>query len=223
MPSEVKWAISFLAGGVLMWIGWKLYFVLVTLHVHGLPGAHCRDSAAKRRSGGLGGRVRRIGQPDGIRSAWRGDVSFCAPPRGARSMFMFTSMAADSDSGQPTTAAADTPCWSRLKADEVGAGPIPRQPPAASFAGSTAGSDATAMRRARRIKVSKFRHQLFRSIVRSWRNWQTHQLEGLAVAIPWWFESTRPHQNAPTRKKDRAKKIETNPRIILEIFCACRI
>ena len=31
--------------------------------------------------------------------------------------------------------------------------------------------------------------------VRSWRNWQTHQLEGLAVAIPWWFESTRPHQD----------------------------
>src|SRR5579872_4882824 len=30
--------------------------------------------------------------------------------------------------------------------------------------------------------------------MRSWRNWQTHQLEGLAVAIPWWFESTRPHQ-----------------------------
>lgn len=30
--------------------------------------------------------------------------------------------------------------------------------------------------------------------LRSWRNWQTHQLEGLAVAIPWWFESTRPHQ-----------------------------
>jgi hypothetical protein len=29
---------------------------------------------------------------------------------------------------------------------------------------------------------------------RSWRNWQTHQLEGLTVAIPWWFESTRPHQ-----------------------------
>src|SRR5580698_1995095 len=29
--------------------------------------------------------------------------------------------------------------------------------------------------------------------MRSWRNWQTHQLEGLAVAIPWWFESTRPH------------------------------
>ena len=33
MPSEVKWAISFLAGAVLLFIGWKVYFVLVTLHV----------------------------------------------------------------------------------------------------------------------------------------------------------------------------------------------
>jgi hypothetical protein len=28
--------------------------------------------------------------------------------------------------------------------------------------------------------------------MRSWRNWQTHQLEGLALARAWWFESTRP-------------------------------
>ena len=33
MPKEVKWAISFLAGAVLLWVGWKAYFVLVTLHV----------------------------------------------------------------------------------------------------------------------------------------------------------------------------------------------
>src|SRR6202167_4453585 len=33
MPSEVKWAISFLAGGLLLFIGWKVYLVLVTLHV----------------------------------------------------------------------------------------------------------------------------------------------------------------------------------------------
>jgi preprotein translocase subunit SecG len=33
MPSEVKWAISFLAGAVLIWIGWKVYVVLVTLHI----------------------------------------------------------------------------------------------------------------------------------------------------------------------------------------------
>ena len=30
------------------------------------------------------------------------------------------------------------------------------------------------------------------SPTRSWRNWQTHQLEGLALARAWWFESTRP-------------------------------
>jgi hypothetical protein len=28
---------------------------------------------------------------------------------------------------------------------------------------------------------------------RKWRNWQTHQLEGLAVAIPWGFESPLSH------------------------------
>src|ERR1700723_2524742 len=33
----------------------------------------------------------------------------------------------------------------------------------------------------------------FTSSLRSWRNWQTHQLEGLALARAWWFESTRPH------------------------------
>jgi preprotein translocase subunit SecG len=33
MPSEVKWAISFLAGAALLWIGWKVFFILVALHV----------------------------------------------------------------------------------------------------------------------------------------------------------------------------------------------
>ena len=33
MPSEVKWAISFLAGGFLLFVGWKVYAVLVALHV----------------------------------------------------------------------------------------------------------------------------------------------------------------------------------------------
>jgi hypothetical protein len=28
---------------------------------------------------------------------------------------------------------------------------------------------------------------------RAWRNWQTHQLEGLAGAIPWRFKSSRSH------------------------------
>src|ERR1700756_5696449 len=33
MPKEVKWAISILVGLGLVWLGWKVYFVLVTLHV----------------------------------------------------------------------------------------------------------------------------------------------------------------------------------------------
>ena len=33
MPREVKWAISFAAGGFLLFVGWKVYAVLVTLHV----------------------------------------------------------------------------------------------------------------------------------------------------------------------------------------------
>jgi preprotein translocase subunit SecG len=33
MPKEVKWAISFLIGGILLWIGWKVYVVLVVLHI----------------------------------------------------------------------------------------------------------------------------------------------------------------------------------------------
>jgi preprotein translocase subunit SecG len=33
MPREVKWAISLLVGAGLLTLGWKVYFVLVTLHV----------------------------------------------------------------------------------------------------------------------------------------------------------------------------------------------
>ena len=33
MPREVKWAISLLVGLGLLWVGWRLFFVLVTLHI----------------------------------------------------------------------------------------------------------------------------------------------------------------------------------------------
>ena len=33
MPKEVKWAISILVGLGLVWLGWRVYFVLVTLHI----------------------------------------------------------------------------------------------------------------------------------------------------------------------------------------------
>jgi mono/diheme cytochrome c family protein len=47
--------------------------------------------------------------------------------------------------------------------------------------------------------------------VRSWRNWQTHQLEGLAVAIPWWFESTRPHHLFQTPVNSRNASTQNEP------------
>ena len=33
MPREVKWAISLAVGAGLLFLGWRIYFVLVTLHV----------------------------------------------------------------------------------------------------------------------------------------------------------------------------------------------
>jgi preprotein translocase subunit SecG len=33
MPKEVKWAISLAVGLGLLWVGWKVFFVLVTLHI----------------------------------------------------------------------------------------------------------------------------------------------------------------------------------------------
>src|SRR5262245_66301006 len=35
-----------------------------------------------------------------------------------------------------------------------------------------------------------------RSPTRQWLNWQTHQLEGLAGATPWRFESSLPHHRS---------------------------
>jgi preprotein translocase subunit SecG len=33
MPSEVKWAISFLVGGLILFLGWKVPFVLLTFYI----------------------------------------------------------------------------------------------------------------------------------------------------------------------------------------------
>jgi len=33
MPSEVKWAISFAIGGLILWAGWKVTALLLTVHI----------------------------------------------------------------------------------------------------------------------------------------------------------------------------------------------
>src|SRR5262245_6628032 len=40
-----------------------------------------------------------------------------------------------------------------------------------------------------------------------WRNWQTHQLEGLAVAIPWGFESPLPHHVSNQQEQLRISRL----------------
>src|SRR5256885_13945750 len=92
MPREVKWAISFLVGAGLLWVGWRFYFVLVTLHV-----LVCLVL--------MGVILLQSGQAADIAGAFGGSGSQTAfGPRGAATflsrattwcavMFMFTSMA----------------------------------------------------------------------------------------------------------------------------------
>ncbi len=92
MPSEVKWALSFLVGVALLWVGWRFYAVLVILHV-----IVCLIL--------MGVILLQSGQAADIAGAFGGSGSQTAfGPRGAATflsrattwcavMFMFTSMA----------------------------------------------------------------------------------------------------------------------------------
>ena len=92
MPREAKWAISFLVGAGLLWVGWRFYVVLVILHV-----LVCLVL--------MGVILLQSGQAADIAGAFGGSGSQTAfGPRGAATflsrattwcavMFMFTSMA----------------------------------------------------------------------------------------------------------------------------------
>ena len=92
MPKEVKWALSFLIGAGLLWLGWRFYFVLVILHV-----VVCLVL--------MGVILLQSGQAADVAGAFGGSGSQTAfGPRGAATflsrattwcavMFMFTSMA----------------------------------------------------------------------------------------------------------------------------------
>lgn len=91
MPREVKWAISFLVGAALLWLGWRFYIFLIILHV-----AVCFVL--------MGVILLQSGQAADIAGAFGGSGSQTAfGPRGAATflsrattwcavMFMFTSM-----------------------------------------------------------------------------------------------------------------------------------
>ena len=76
MPSWAKWGLSLLVAVGLIWIGWRVSSVLVTLHVlvcFVLIIVIMLQSGIGR---GSRGSVRRRGQPDGVWPARRGDISF---------------------------------------------------------------------------------------------------------------------------------------------------
>ena len=92
MPREVKWAISFLAGGGLLWLGWRFYVVLVILHVIVclvLMGVILLQSGeAADLAGAFGGSGSQTAfGPRGASNLLSRATTWCAI------MFMFTSMA----------------------------------------------------------------------------------------------------------------------------------
>ena len=92
MPTEVKWAFSFLIGAGLLWIGWKLFAFLVLLHV-----GVClvliivillQSGEAADLAGAFGGSGSQTAfGPRGAATFLSKSTTWCAV------MFMFTSMA----------------------------------------------------------------------------------------------------------------------------------
>jgi preprotein translocase subunit SecG len=92
MPSEVKWATSFLVGAGLLWLGWRFYIVLVMLHVLVcvvLMGVILLQSGqAADIAGAFGGSGSQTAfGPRGAATFLSRATTWCAV------MFMFTSMA----------------------------------------------------------------------------------------------------------------------------------
>ena len=92
MPKEVKWAISFLAGGALLFLGWRFYIFLVIMHVIVcliLMGVILLQSGeAADLAGAFGGSGSQTAfGPRGATTFLSRATTWCAV------MFMFTSMA----------------------------------------------------------------------------------------------------------------------------------
>src|ERR1700722_16506748 len=91
MPHEMKWAIAFLAGGGLLWLGWRVFALLVLLHV-----AVClvliivillQSGEAADLAGAFGGSGSQTAfGPRGAATLLSRATTWCAV------MFMFTSM-----------------------------------------------------------------------------------------------------------------------------------
>ena len=152
--------------------------------------ARDRHHAAERQRGGSCRRVRRRRQPDGLRPARCRDVSL------SRDHLVRDRFHDDvADAFLEARPRPQTSTGSILEQTQQSA-PAPAKPsqappvkPAAPVTPADTSAEPGSQELAASVTISSLPSEL-----RSWRNWQTHQLEGLALARAWWFESTRPHQ-----------------------------
>src|ERR1700739_1665466 len=205
-----------------------------------LPCADHRGAAAKRQGGGSCRCVRRGGQPDGVWAARgsddtfagnhvvRGDVHGLRAGDGGKGRSRTGNVGRQFDSGEIFEARAGKDgTGSDTGASDAGS----RSSPvfgARAISARTGGAPQT-VTYLRAVSapsdVPRLAGYCWRGYnevltsVRSWRNWQTHQLEGLAVAIPWWFESTRPHQNFRKIFLPAGFELLEAPAIISEWLC----
>ncbi len=194
MPTWAKWAVSMLVAVGLVSIGWRVSAVLVTLHVLVcfiliivimLQSGNAADLAGA--FGGAGSQT--AFGPRGAATFLSRATTWCAI------VFMMTSL---------TLSFKRAPARDQYRLDSgtdfaAGQSSGETEPAAHSDSDSGPASSAGAGTRTRAEPGSQERSGFCYNFVvylvmRSWRNWQTHQLEGLALARAWWFESTRPHQ-----------------------------
>ena len=194
MPTEVKWTLAIAVGCGLVWAGWEVTWILVTLACSGMSAAGGGNHAAKRECRGFSRRIRRSRQPDGVWTPRPGVVSFpghyvvrdrihvvfpCAvaeartgPRSGESHQFH---LRADSEDRAGTHQASGETGDAAARDAQAGS----RDARAAiQFPG-----DASAGRSQALGEICYNRFEFFPS--RKWRNWQTHHLEGVAPQGVW--------------------------------------
>ena len=77
--------------------------------------------------------------------------------------------------------------------------------------GGTGADDACTGAAQRHRRPRNRRDTLQRTATRKWRNWQTHQLEGLAGVIPSGFKSPLPHQTSLARHASELRLGKPSP------------
>src|ERR1700688_1160243 len=139
MPKEVKWAISFAAGVGLLLLGWRFYFLLVTLHVLicGLliVVIMLQSGEAADLAGAFGGAGSQTAfGPRGAATFLSKATTWCAI------MFMLTSMALTmhQNSAVASVGSSVLQQFSKTSKPAVPAGPAPTAPASAPVPASPA-------------------------------------------------------------------------------------